>query len=66
MADNELDSNYLLYLSMDGPNVNLAFQEKLSKHLRDNLDKSFLSPGTCSLHPVHIAFIRGITSMFVI
>ena len=38
VEDNELGPNYLLHLSMDGPNVNLAFQEKLSKHLRANLD----------------------------
>ena len=43
--------------------MNLAFQEKLSKHLSDNLDKSFLNLGTCSLHPVHTAFHGGITSM---
>ena len=43
--------------------MNLAFQEKLSKHLRDNLDKSFLNLGTCSLHPAHTDFRRGITSM---
>ena len=60
---NELDPNYLLHLSMNGSNVNLALQEKLSKHLRDNLGKSFLNLGTCSLHPVHISFRRGITSM---
>ena len=63
MLDNEIDPNYLLHLGMDGPNVNLAFQEKLSKYLRDNLDKSFLNLGTCSLHPVHTAFRRGIISM---
>ena len=28
VVDNELDTNYLLHISMDGPNVNLAFQEK--------------------------------------
>ena len=43
VVDSELDLNYLLHLSMDGPNVNLAFQEKLFKHLRDNLDNAFLS-----------------------
>ena len=62
-VDNELDSNYLLPRSMNGPNLNLVFQEKLSKHLRDNLDKSFLNLGTCSLHPVHTAFRWGTKSM---
>ena len=63
VVDNEFDTNSLLHLSMDGPNVNLAFQEKLSKHLRDNLNKSFVNLGTCSLHSVHPAFHRGITSV---
>ena len=60
---NELDSNYLLPRIMNGPNSNLVFQEKLSKHLRDNLDKSFLNLGTCSLHLVHAAFCWGTKSM---
>ena len=63
VVDNELDTNSLLHFSMDGPNVNLAFQEKLSKHLRDNLNKSFVNLGTCSLHSVHPAFHWGITSV---
>ena len=63
VVDNEFDTNSLLHLSMDGPNVNLALQEKLSKHLRDNLNKSFVNLGTCSLHSVHPAFHRGITSV---
>ena len=49
MVDSELDPNYLLHLSMDGPNVNLAFKDKLSKHLKDHLHKSFLNPGACLL-----------------
>ena len=58
---NLIDPIYLLHPSMDGPNVNLAFQEKLSKHLRDNLDKPFFNLAT--LHFVHTAFRWGITSM---
>ena len=63
MVHNELDPNYLLHLSMNGLNVNVAFQEKLFKYIRDHLDKSFLSLGTFSLQPVHTAFRRGITSL---
>ena len=62
VVDNELDPNYLLF-TMDEPNVNLVSHEKLSKHLRDNLAKSFLNLGTCSLHPMHTAFCQGITSI---
>ena len=60
LVKSEFDPNYLLRLSLDAPNVKLAFQEKLQKHLRDNLNKSL---GTCSLHPVHTTFCRGITSV---
>ena len=63
MVNNNLDPNYLLHIGMDGPRVNTAFQDKLSTHLKDNLDTSFLNLGTCSLHPVHTAFRKGITSM---
>ena len=41
-------------------NMNLVFQEKLFKHLRDNLDKSFLNLGSCFLNHVHTTFRRGI------
>ena len=44
--------------------LTLAFQEKLSQHTRDNLDKSFLNLSTCSLHPVYTAFRWGITNIF--
>ena len=65
VVDNELDPNCLLHLSTDGPNVNLAFQEKLlSEHLRDNLDKLFLNLFTSSLNPVHTTLRQGITSMY--
>ena len=45
---------------MDGPHVNKCFQEKLLGDLEKELDTSFLKLGTCSLHPVHTAFRRGI------
>ena len=64
MVDNKPERNYLLHLSMDRPNLNLTFQEKLSKYLRDNLEMSFLNLSTHSLHPVHTAFHQGITSVF--
>ena len=47
-----LKDHRLLHLSMDGPNVNLSFQKKLSEILEDS-GATFLDPGTCSLHPVH-------------
>ena len=63
MADNELNPDYLLHLGMDGPSTNLAFQRKLGEALDKTHKTSFLNLGTCSLHPVHTAFRKGITSM---
>ena len=48
---------------MDGPHVNKCFQEKLLCDLEKELDTSFLKLGTCSLHPVHTAFRKGIKEL---
>ena len=59
----ELSSDYLLHLGMDGPNVNLSFENKLSSNL-DQTNSSFLRIGTCSLHPTHTAFRKGIKKLY--
>ena len=48
---------------MDGPNVNLSFKDKLTQKLSE-VDTSFLKLGSCSLHPVHSAFQKGIKQLF--
>ena len=48
---------------MDGPNVNLSFEDKLTQKLSE-VDTSFLKLGSCSLHPVHTAFHKGIKQLF--
>ena len=58
-----VDSQYLLHLGMDGPNVNLAFQKKLLTELGQLNGKTFLNLGTCSLHPAHTAFRKGIKQL---
>ena len=57
-----LDSNYLLHKGMDGPNVNLLFEKKLTK-LEEDIGATFLELGTCSLHPVQTAFCKDITKI---
>ena len=52
--------SFLLHLGMDGPRVNLAFQERLSKSLEDKSDTTFLDIGTCPLHNVHNGFAKGL------
>ena len=44
-----------VYFGMDGPNVNLSFEDKLMQKLFE-VDRSFPILGSCSLHPVHSAF----------
>ena len=48
---------------MDGPNVNLSFEDKLTQKLSE-VDTSFLKLGSCLLHPVHSAFQKGIKQVF--
>ena len=48
---------------MDGPNVNLPFENKLESNL-ESINTSFLSIGTCSLHSIHTAFRKGTKSLY--
>ena len=59
----ELKSDYFLNLGMDGPNVNLSFENKLESTL-ESINTSFLRIGTCSLHPTHTALKRYQESLF--
>lgn len=47
---------------MDGPNVNKSFQKKLEDHLMQK-DKKILDIGTCSIHPVHTSFVKGLNKL---
>ena len=54
----QLDSNYLLHIGKDGPNVNLSFESKLATNL-DEMDNTFLRIGSSSLYPTQTAFRKG-------
>ena len=56
-------SSHLLHFGMDGPKVNLSFENKMSALLEQSND-TFLKLGSCSLHPVHTAFANGIKALF--
>ena len=56
----KLDSSFVFHLGMDGPKVNLSFQEKLIDNLKGETGTNILKLGSCSLHPVHTAFEKGI------
>jgi len=59
----KLDDKLLLHLGMDGPNVNLRIERELADHLSKNCEAQFLQLGSCSLHPVHTAFKKGLEEM---
>ena len=59
----DIDSKFLLHFGMDGPSVNLSFEDKLTQNLSEK-DTSFLKLGSCSLHPVHSAFQKKIKELF--
>ena len=63
MKDLNLDYNHLIQVGMDGPNVNLSFEKKLRSIMETTYETSFLNFGTCSLHPVHTAFRKGIKKL---
>ena len=56
-----LNSDHLLHLGMDGPNVNKKFARILAKELDESNSIQFLDLGTSSLHLVHTAFRKGLS-----
>ena len=48
---------------MDGPNVNFSFESKLATNLEE-MDTTFLRIGSCSLHPTHTDFRKGIKKFY--
>ena len=63
LKDLDIDHNYLIQVGMDGPNVNLSFEKKLCRSMESDFNTSFLDMGTCSLHPVHTAFRKGVLKL---
>lgn len=57
------DVLYFLHTEMDFPNVNLAFDWKLKEHLERQLDATFHSLGTCSIHHVPESIWKGISAL---
>ena len=60
MKELKLDPHLFLSLGMDGPNVNLSFKKKVRNHLEFYFNTNFLNIGTCSLHPAHTAYRKGL------
>ena len=58
-----LKESFLLYVGMDGPNVNLKFEKELEAVLKSVHDAVILRLGTCSLRPVHLAFKKRLVKL---
>lgn len=58
----DLKPTLLLHLGMDGPNVNLKFEQELAKLFTEQYGSNFLTVGTCTLHKVHNAFRKGMNA----
>ena len=50
------NTDLLLHLGHDGPNINLSFENKLQNDIKSDI----LKLGTCSFHHVHKAFQAGL------
>ena len=51
--DMQWESDLLLQIGMDGPNVNLKFEKDLFSQIMDEYGVPFLNIGSCSLHQTH-------------
>ena len=58
IAKQNLDIKLLLNLGMDGPGVNVAFQNLLIKWLKEKYHTTFIDLGTCSLHSANNGFSK--------
>ena len=56
---NELDSNKLFQISMDGPNLNLKFYEAIAAERNENKQHQLINIGPCKLRATHLAFKTG-------
>ena len=58
-ASNELKLCNLMQISMDGPNVNWSFLEKISAYLKLNCNSTMPCLGSCGVHVINGALQTG-------
>jgi hypothetical protein len=51
----------IIQVSMDGPNVNWSFFEKLQVKIEKDFSNKLIDVGSCGLHILHNAFKAGIS-----
>ena len=56
VATDKLNMAKVIQVSMDGPNVNWSFHDKLQKKLKLDFNSQLLDVGPCGLHIVHGVF----------
>ena len=57
---NDLPSDKVYQVSMDGPNINLKFCKEFSRLYKEENCNCLIDLGTCSLHAVHNSFRTGV------
>ena len=57
------DATFLLYIVMDGSNVNLQIQQDLEPHFEETASQIFLGIDTCTLHKAHMSIKKGVTKL---
>ena len=59
VTEMQWDKSFLLHQGMDGPNVNLAFQNRVQSYLLTQ-NSTFLDIGTCPLHTIYNRFSKSV------
>ena len=57
------DPDYLLHIGIDGPNVNLKFQEVPKRKFDETSNKTFLDIDTSTLYKVHTYSKNGFSKL---
>ena len=55
----DLDHSHLYQISMDGPNVNIKFNQEFPANLKESNFHSLIDIGSCSLQTIHRSFTTG-------
>ena len=63
IKDLSIDTNLMMGIGMDGPNVNKKFEADLIKKLDSEKGNSIMKIGSCPLHTVNNAFGEGIKTI---
>ena len=63
MDNFKVNTDFLVGIGVDGPNVNKSFERKLVIKLKKDKGNSFLSLRSCALHSVNNGFGEGLRQL---